>query len=149
MYNGNLINSFDDRQHSIKSMHLLSGDRLLTISYDFKLKIWDLKEGKFLQYLYEHAGPVYSVLSMPNDTVLIGGNSALEIWDFNNNTYKSIGAHKGSINTMIKFSDDYFLTGSDDGFVKIWDFNLGERIRNLRNYGPVNDVIIAKNLNIS
>ena len=149
MYNGNCINSFDDVKHKIKSIHLLSGDRLLTISTDFKLKLWDLKDGKCLQYLCEHVGPVNCVLSMPNDTILIGGKSTLEIWDFNKNTYDVVGAHKGNINTMVKFSDDYFLTGSDDGFVKIWDFNLGERIKNLRNYGQVFDIKIAKNLNIS
>ena len=149
MYNGNCINSFDDYKNQIKSIHVLSGERLLTISNDFKLKIWDLKDGKCLQYLSEHVGPVNCVLSMPNDTILIGGKSTLEIWDFNNNTFDIVGAHKGNINTMVKFSDNYFLTGSDDGFVKIWDFNLGERIKNLRNYGQVFDIKIAKNLNIS
>ena len=149
MYNGNCINSFGDVKHKIKSIHLLSDDRLLTTSTDFKLKLWDLRDGKCLQYLSEHVGPVNCVLSMPNDTILIGGKSTLEIWDFNKNTFEVVGAHKGNINTMVKFSDNYFLTGSDDGFVKIWDFNLGERIKNLRNYGQVFDIKIAKNLNIS
>jgi WD40 repeat protein len=149
MHNGKAVKSFKDPIDTIDSMHVLSNDRLLTVTKDFKLKLWDLKLGRFIRVMSDHKGPANCVLSMPNDSILVGGLSALEILDFENRTFKGVNAHRGHINCLVKFSDDYFISGANDHFIKVWDYNLGKRVRIFTGVGPVTSIVVAKNLNFS
>ena len=130
------------------SIHLLSNQNLITVSNASKLKLWDLNERKCTRFLYEHRGTVNSLLSMPNETLIVGTKSALEVWSFSQNKFKDIGAHKGDINCLVKFNDNYFISGANDAFVKVWDLNFYKQVKVFRHLGPIKDVVVAKNLSI-
>ena len=146
LHNECLVTTFDDRLDGIKSIHLLSNNSLITVSNTSKLKLWDLKERRCTRFLYEHRGPVHSLLSMPNETLIVGAKSALEVWNFSHNKFKDIGAHKGDINCLVKFNDSYFISGADDTSVKVWDLNFYKQVKIFRHSGPIKDVVVARNL---
>ena len=149
MHTQEVVRSFEDPIDTIESMHVLPHSRLLTVTKDFKLKLWDLERGKFIKVLNEHKGAVNCMLCMQPNFFLVGGLSVLEIWNFDNRSFKDVGAHKGHINCLVKFNEDYFISGANDHFIKVWDFNLGKHVRIFRSFGPVTNIVVAKNLHFS
>ena len=45
-------------------------------------------------------------------------------------TLQGPNKHQSAV-TSLQFTDDFIITSSDDGTVKVWDLNTGEFIRDL------------------
>ena len=137
------ISVFYDYKSQIRDIYPLSNGKLLTLSYSSIMKLWDLDRRKFLKVLNRGKGPVDYVLEMPNDIIVVATESKIQILNMKENKTKSLQAHDGKINFLRKFTDDIFISGSNDCLVKMWNEN-GNLIKVINEDAPVKDVGIRK-----
>jgi F-box/WD-40 domain protein 7 len=59
-----------------------------------------------------------------------------QVWDITTghclHTLKGSNKHQSAV-TSLQFTDNFVVTSSDDGSVKLWDLKTGEFVRNLVN----------------
>ena len=128
-------------KNRIKTIHSLSRNRLLTISFANTFNLWDLNAYTYKEIMHSRTGLNCS-LELAQDIILIGNQANLEIWDFKKETFDVIRAHDSDITCLAKLEDNYFITGSMDGRIKLWDFEQGRAVRVLNQYGPVYDIFV-------
>ena len=63
-------------------------------------------------------------------------NNSLQVWDITTghclHTLKGSNKHQSAV-TSLQFTDNFVVTSSDDGSVKLWDLKTGDFVRNLVN----------------
>lgn len=73
----------------------------------------------------------YSVLF-----AMVCGPLNWQVWDITTghclHTLKGSNKHQSAV-TSLQFTDNFVVTSSDDGSVKLWDLKTGEFVRNLVN----------------
>ena len=79
----------------------------------------------------------------------------VQVWDITTghclHTLQGPNKHQSAV-TSLQFTDNFVVTSSDDGTVKLWDLKTGEFVRNLVHldsggngkYTPVDRIIIMK-----
>jgi WD40 repeat protein len=100
-----------------------------------------------LKGLKSYYGGISCSLNLAEDIVLIANQENLEIWDFKRDAFDVVKAHKCQINCLAKLTENYFLTGSNNGLVKIWDFSLGKAIKIFNQHWPVTNILIKPRSN--
>src|SRR3990167_5361771 len=112
----------------------ISGDKVVTGSYDKTAIIWDLNTGKKLNTLNGHTELISSV-AISGDKVVTGSwdNSAI-IWDLNTDTkLHTFNGHTDLISS-VAVSGDKVVTGSSDKGAIIWDLNSGDKLHTLKDH---------------
>ena len=140
------IQTLQDFLSPVNTIYLLSDNRLLTITDD-RLKLCDLNETNCLKGLKSYYGGISCSLNLAEDIVLIANQENLEIWDFKRDAFDVVKAHKCQINCLAKLTDNYFVTGSNNGLVKIWDFGLGNAIKIFNQHWPITNILIKPRSN--
>jgi WD40 repeat protein/serine/threonine protein kinase len=129
--------AFSDRESTRWEGHLtqisslvIQGEIAVTGSYDHTIRIWNLSEGKCLQTLSGHQGPVLS-LSLSNDFHYLLSGSAdktVRLWDLKSG--ESLQIYSGYKHWVIhvKFASDsqYFFSGSLDGMLYTKETSSGK-----------------------
>jgi len=93
--------------------------------------LWDPKTGSQIKMLEEISGQVHTMAISNNDSILAAANPWNTIKLFNLTTYMNVGnLETGLDNTCLDWSpdDQMLVTGSDQGYVNIWDPDTGEKI---------------------
>ena len=134
---------FNDYKSQIRDIYPLSDGKLLTLSFCSIMKLWDLDRRKFLKVLNKGKGPIDYVLEMPNDIIVVASESRIQILNMKESKTKALQAHAGKINVLRKFTDEIFISGSNDCLVKMWDVK-GNLIKAINEDAPVTDVGIRK-----
>lgn len=86
-------------------------------------------------YMSQHKGSyiIYTECLCLHMSVLI---PLLQVWDITTghclHTLKGSNKHQSAV-TSLQFTDNFVVTSSDDGSVKLWDLKTGEFVRNLVN----------------
>lgn len=105
------------------------GDKIISVSADNKLIIWD-RESKKSLVMEGHNRPITSVaLNNENNKIVTASeDGSFILWNVMGKQISVFGkgmenAHRGWINTcgFIPNAVDQLVTGSEDGTVKIWD----------------------------
>jgi WD40 repeat protein len=101
------------------------GSKLVSVSDNGTIQIWDAQSGKVLQTLRGHGDWVLSVTFSPDGTKLASGSAdkTIKIWDIK--TAKALQTLRGHRNSLesVTFSPDgtKLASGSLDRTIKIWD----------------------------
>jgi WD40 repeat protein len=111
------------------------GKYVLTGSFDQTARLWDLK-GKELTVFKGHEDIIHSVTFSPGGQYVLTGSAdkTARVWDLQGNQIQVFRGHEGAVRSVAcklnwghKFSgtdisrdDQYVLTGSSDGTVRLW-----------------------------
>jgi WD40 repeat protein len=47
-------------------------------------------------------------------------DAKIKIWDFNKNLLSELGGHTGTVTSLKAWKDDFLISGSNDGSVRVW-----------------------------
>lgn len=133
------------------------GKRIVTSSRDGSVKLWDAFSGICIKSFIGHYAPVWSAFFSPDNAHIVsaGEDNTIRIWTIPNEDCIKVIRDEEEGNkqfSVVKFSNNgkFFVSGSKDGIVRIWNRKgyIRKRISGLNNTGaPIavsaNDSLIA------
>ncbi|CAH1115607.1 unnamed protein product [Psylliodes chrysocephalus] len=114
------------------------GRRLVTGASSGEFTLWNGLTFNFETILQAHDSPVRTMVWSHNDSWMITGDHSgyVKYWQSNMNNVKMFQAHKEALRGIsFSPSDNKFVTCSDDGTLRIWDFFRYQEERILRGHG--------------
>ncbi|XP_072375443.1 pre-mRNA 3' end processing protein WDR33 [Diabrotica undecimpunctata] len=114
------------------------GRRLVTGASSGEFTLWNGLTFNFETILQAHDSPVRTMVWSHNDSWMITGDHSgyVKYWQSNMNNVKMFQAHKEALRGIsFSPSDNKFVTCSDDGTLRIWDFFRYQEERVLRGHG--------------
>lgn len=124
----------------------VSGDTVLTASFDTSVGLWNLATGDSLAWLEGHDASVNAVAAAGDGRALSGGDDfAVILWDTGRGeAIERYEGHRGKV-TALAVSPDGSLAASAswDGRIGLWPLRGGAEARFLDVGSPVNDVQFA------
>ncbi|KAF7283484.1 WD repeat domain 33 [Rhynchophorus ferrugineus] len=114
------------------------GRRLVTGASSGEFTLWNGLTFNFETILQAHDSPVRTMVWSHNDSWMVTGDHAgyVKYWQSNMNNVKMFQAHKEALRGIsFSPSDTKFVTCSDDGTLRIWDFFRYQEERVLRGHG--------------
>ena len=107
------------------------GTRLVSVSTDYAVCIWNPETGDLLSTLNGHEGNFSSVAYSFEGLRIVSGflNNTILIWDAQSNQIvcSLITGYKNEV-TSVCFSSDGMLSGSDDNTARVWDASTGQSL---------------------
>ena len=147
------IKTIEGHSEKIVSMVELSNGFIATGSYDNKIKIWNLETLQCIKTILEE-GNIFCLLEMEPNYLLSGTNkNTIQLYNLNSpENYDLIFSFKGHelwVNCLVKCSEYYFASGSNDAEIKIWDYKNKTLYRTLKGHEDcILAMIILKNKKI-
>ena len=132
---GKLVKSFNNQhKRSINSIQVdLNSNKLISLSEDKTIKIWNLVTGDCLGALNENQDWVTSMLLIPNNRLVSGSwDKSIKIWDLNTNQCLSISKNESVIISLCLISDNQIALGCENGFIYIRDLNGLTKIKSFK-----------------
>ena len=83
---------------------------------------------------FRHGSSVRAVAYSPANSSIVasGGDRAVKLWDFQNDTVTTLGSHADTVNEVVFSPDGQLLaSGGDDYVCKLWDIPLKRRVATL------------------
>ncbi|VEN62702.1 unnamed protein product [Callosobruchus maculatus] len=114
------------------------GRRLVTGASSGEFTLWNGLTFNFETILQAHDSPVRTMVWSHNDSWMVTGDHAgyVKYWQSNMNNVKMFQAHKEALRGIsFSPSDTKFVTCSDDGTLRIWDFFRYQEEKVLRGHG--------------
>ena len=114
----------------------LAGRFLFTGSEDHTIRMWDMTTLEHVTTLEGHRNWVFCMALAPSRDELITGSEHLKVWDISKmakgkvkcTTTKESPHDCPSVQCMAVSEDDrYLVTGSMDGFVRVWELKLKKK----------------------
>lgn len=106
----------------IMALALLPNNRLASGSIDSTTKIWDLETHQEVAIL---PGAVFSLLTLPNNQLVVGGYGTIKTWNLN--TFRETGnltLRPNSVVTAFALTpDNNLVSGDRNGTIKKWNLN--------------------------
>ena len=113
------------------------GSRVVTGSWDRRVRVWDADSGERLRVFDEHADAVLSASPGPGTLVVTASwaNEAL-VWDVaTGDVLVALRSHAAAVNGVAWSSDGRrVVTASEDRTAKVWDAATGEELATLRGH---------------
>ena len=136
-----------DNKEILSIIQLESGDIAFGTS-DCKIIIWNIINNSLINQKLDN-GSVNCLLEFKYN-FLLSGNSINEIflWDINSNLdcLSKFSGNKKSINSLVKCLDNLFASASDDGTIKIWNYEQQKELgKEMAHEGAVLCMILLKN----
>ena len=166
----NKINLWDSNNNSKAPLPDEHDDRIneLDFSPDSKLiasaggdkfiKVWDVKEKRLFEFfpsqVLDEDNYFSSVKFINNKTVVFSDIQAkMTIWNFHSNNKSDLSDpennNKQAVHTLAVNADSKFIaSGSEDGFIKIWDIENREHLNTYKGHaGVINKVAFSNKSN--
>ena len=121
--------------------------RLVAASYDRRVKVWDMADGKPLQTYWEHRAAVLHATFTPDGRWVTSADSGgnVHIWEARSGRLvRSFRGHTGPV-TCVAFSPEgrRLATAGNDQTVRIWDFTREQESIHLGSVEPANSVVFS------
>jgi NACHT domain- and WD repeat-containing protein len=107
------------------------GQRLVSVSWDEKLRIWDRASGKQLGRFTGHSSSVYGLDLVPNTelAVTVSKDGTMRVWDLTRvSTADQRSRHDAAIDA-VAISTDWAVSGSRDRTLWLWELKTGAPVR--------------------
>ena len=123
------------------AVFLPDGRQVVTASFDYTLKLWDVATQEVIRTMEGHTSTVLCVAVSPDGTTIASGASdnTIKLWDVpKSDPVATLPAHDGE-GTAIAVSTDGKLvaTGDNGGVVRIWNSETGEKSHEFKLAGPI------------
>ena len=117
-------------------------------SRDSYIKFWNFLNGSQTKYIKDSAG-VSTLLRLQNGSLISGDDSAvgnIRIWELENGTLlNTLKGHTNRINALEMITNEVLASGSQDGWVILWNLLNGQQINKLTRT-PASEVWSLKKL---
>ena len=140
-----------NNEQILSLIQLESGDIAIG-SADNRILIWNISNSSLINEVQDN-GKVTCLLEFEKNNLLSGNNmNEIYLWDIDSNRNKCISkfsGHQKCINSLVKCNYNYFASASDDGTIKIWNYEQKKEYREiLAHKGPVLCIILLKSGNL-
>jgi WD40 repeat protein len=146
--------TFEGHTEKIVSLIELSSGQLASGSYDNTIRIWNTNTLKEDEIINEN-GRIFALLEFEKNKLLCGtSNNCINLWEINSPTKAknfsySFTGHDLWVISLVKCSQDYFASGSNDSKIKIWDYYNKKCIGTLSGHlDCILSLILLKNNNL-
>lgn len=120
------------------------GTRLLSGSFDYVARLWDVEAQRELRRLDGHDGAVNAAIFLPGggQAATAGDDLLVIIWDLGSGTpLRRMNGHKGKVVGLDASPDGRLIASAGwDRAVKIWSADTGAEVRQLKHPANVNTV---------
>ncbi|MBD1821826.1 putative DNA binding domain-containing protein [Cyanobacteria bacterium FACHB-DQ100] len=125
-----------------------SSEKLVSVSSDGTLNIWDLNSGNLLKTWHIDNEQI-SILSITPDSkkiIIISDDFALQVWDISTgNLIFSLEGHQAEINAIaFTPSSEKIISASDDKALRVWSLTDGECVYDAKLDNPISSLVISK-----
>ena len=138
--------------NKIVSLIELDSGKLVSGSYDNKIRIWDLNEKNGEEKVINESERILSLLEFEKNKILSGtGDNSINLWDLENPEEKiySFKGHDLWVNALVKCDSNFFASASNDSKIKIWDYFKRECVSTLKGHVDcILSLILLKNNNL-
>lgn len=94
---------------------------LVSVGLDGTIKFWNLN-GKLKKSIDAHDSGINTIASLSNVFVTGSDDTTIKAWD--PSPIATINAHTKSVNRLVRLSNKQFASCSEDGYLKLWNFNF-------------------------
>jgi WD40 repeat protein len=126
------IRTFEDHGDRVVAVAVFRDERMVTGSYDGKLRLWDLKTGVMLKKMEGHRSRVRALAVSPDEKWIASGDESGELIAWHGGTGEPLDqvinkVHNGWIFSLDFSSDSRLLaSGSSDTTVRLWSTSTWE-----------------------
>jgi ribosomal RNA-processing protein 9 len=135
-----VINSFKAHNDCITGVIYDQGkDQIYSIAHDNTLKVWALSAGSgkaiAMHTFWGHTGKINDIdLMSMNRLITCGSDNQVNLWKVDSQSFLQFKINETAVTDSIKaFSNDSYLTGTDDGSLSLWKTNKKKPIFKLSN----------------
>jgi len=107
---------------------------LYTGSTDRTIKVWNIKDMAYVETLFGHQEPVYAVDSHRKERCIsVGHDDTARLWKIPDEVQLILRAEKGvSLDCIAMINDQFFVSGSNQGTLSLWDIGKKKPIFSVR-----------------
>lgn len=130
------IHQFTEHKKSVTGLvfRRLSG-QLFSCSSDKTVKVWDVESRSYIETLFGHQDTVQAIDANTREKAITAGgrDNTIRIFKIPEETQLVYRGHHGSIDCIALLSDEYFISGGDDGAINYWSTKRKKPICVVRN----------------
>ncbi|RLN92998.1 hypothetical protein BBJ28_00016427 [Nothophytophthora sp. Chile5] len=117
-----LQESFSGHRDAISALAFrLRSHSLFSGSLDRSIKHWNLTEMGYVETLFGHQGEVNGLDSLYKERVVsCGRDRSVRMWKIPEETQLVFYGNSGSMDCVKMVTDEYYVTGGDDGSLSLW-----------------------------
>jgi WD40 repeat protein len=124
----NEVSSFYAHQDGVSAIlfHPNKKNEMYSGGKDAIIRLWHWQSGSRLKEIPAHNFVVYDLVYLNDLKIVVSASrdKTMKIWSeelqFMERIDQRLGGHRHSVNTLAKFSDDQFISGSDDKRIVSW-----------------------------
>jgi WD40 repeat protein len=125
-----LQRTFSGHRHTVCAIVVTTDGRYaLSGSYDFTVKMWDIRSGATLHTLRGHEQPVNSIAVTTDGKHAISASSdhTLKVWDLLHGIeLRTLQGHENGVRTVLLTPDEaWAISASSDHTIRLWDWKQG------------------------
>ncbi|GMF09661.1 unnamed protein product [Phytophthora lilii] len=119
---GELQESFSGHRDAISALAFrLRSHSLFSGSLDRSIKHWNLTEMGYVETLFGHQSEVNGLDSLYKERVVsCGRDRSVRMWKIPEETQLVFYGNSGSMDCVKMVTDEYYVTGGDDGSLSLW-----------------------------
>lgn len=117
-----LQESFSGHRDAVSSLTFrLRTHSLFSGSFDRSIKHWNLTEMGYVETLFGHQSEVNALDSLYKERVVsCGRDRSVRVWKIPEETQLVFYGNSGSMDCVKMITDEYYVTGGDDGSLSLW-----------------------------
>ncbi|KAF1794865.1 G-protein beta WD-40 repeat [Phytophthora cactorum] len=119
---GELQESFTGHRDAVSALAFrLRSHSLFSGSFDRSIKHWNLTEMGYVETLFGHQSEVNGLDSLYKERVVsCGRDRSVRVWKIPEETQLVFYGNSGSMDCVKMVTDEYYVTGGDDGSLSLW-----------------------------
>ncbi len=145
---GNKISEITGHRNSILSLIKFDKNTIISASRDTTIKIWKITKDNSFQLsesVIYHKGAVLSLCRISDDYFFSGGaDGVLNQININGKLKISQKAHNEWIWDIAKIDSKYYATISEDGSIKIWQYDSLKEVVIWKEEIPINSIVVEE-----
>jgi len=139
---GPLLRTLEGHRSWITSVAItLDGQRVVSASYDYTLRVWNLATGQELRTLKGHSDWINGVALTPDGQCAVSASrdKTIKVWDLaSGRELRTLVGHCDSVTSVALTPDGQrVVSASRDRTLKMWDLATGQELRTLKGHNNV------------